>query len=97
MRILVHRCPAILLTFALFLAPAALSATPSQQAERDSNGLFAFVRSVLAVLWSENDSILDPGDLNGATLTGDHGSGLDPDGYHITGDHGSGLDPSGNS
>jgi hypothetical protein len=88
MRTRAHRRPAVVLILLLFLVPTVLRAAPHRitepsLAERAGVGLLDLVRSVLSALGAP------------IALTGDNGSGLDPNGDQVTGDNGSGLDPDG--
>jgi len=89
MRFRVLRGSAVALIFLTLFAPAVLRAASTEKSEpaavRASHSFLDQVRSVLSALWET------------ATLNGDNGSGVDPDGAHINGDNGSGADPSGRS
>jgi hypothetical protein len=70
--------------------------TPNLEASRSPvqqllQGAVGWVHSLLAPLWDETGSGLDP---DGAPTT-DTGSGLDPSGSQTDDDTGSGLDPNG--
>lgn len=86
--------PVLALLALLALSPALATAQPpgkpilSAERPESAPGLFSQLWNLLATLWSENGSLLDP---DGASTTG---SGTEPDAT-TTGDNGSILDPNG--
>jgi hypothetical protein len=86
------------------LAPAVLRAASTREAAPAAApvvvGFLEQIRSVLSALWETSTLSGDNGsgfDPDGDHATGDNGSIADPDGAHVTGDNGSIADPNGRS